>query len=168
MDYITSSICSESLDLISKLGATIVGLLGLLIAFLEYENYLKRQKIQYLLDFGKKYTEENITNTVKFLEQLEDNHMYCCDKMENSAYTETAINIHCVEMYMRFIEELELLIRSGSVSESAALNLFGYYTIILDKFNTRWPTLGYNNKYWNVYRSFVKRAKNFNYGNVSI
>ena len=71
-------------------------------------------------------------------------------------------------MFMRFIEELELLIRSDSVSESAALNLFGHYTIVLDKFNSRWPTLSYNSKFWNVYRSFVARAKNFDYNNVLV
>lgn len=171
MEFISSSISSACLDVLSKFGTIIVALLGLLKAICEYDDHLKRQKIQFLLDFGKKYTEDkDIQEVVRFLENLEDDNMYCRNKMNdnNLTYTEEAISIHSIEMYMRFIEELELLIRSGSVSESAALNLFGHYTTILDKYNSRWPKLNYDNMFWNVYRSFVKRAKNFNYNNVSI
>ena len=170
MNIIICSIFNAGIDLLFKFATLIVALLGLLKAFCEYEDHLKRQKTQYLLDFGKKYTEDKeIKEVVHFLEKLEDDNMYCSEKMkENMTYTEDAINIHSIEMYMRFIEELELLIRSGSVTESAALNLFGYYTTILDKYNSRWPTLNYGEKYWNVYRSFVKRVKKFNYNNVSL
>lgn len=137
---------------------------------IEYEDYKRRNRIQYLLDFGKKYTEDKMINEVIiFLENLEDNHLYKQDCMDsNNTYNEEAISIHSIEMFMRFIEELELLIRGSAISESAALNLFGHYTTILDKYNMRWPNLDYNEKYWTVYRDFVSKAKRFDYKNVVI
>ena len=104
-----------------------------------------------------------------FLEELEDDNMYKQEFLTpNNTYMKEALSIHSLEMFMRFIEELELLIRGSAISETAALNLFGHYTIILDQYNMRWPKLGYKEKYWNVYRDFVEKAKKFDYKNVTV
>lgn len=146
-----------------------VALLTMCRGFCEYSDFLKRKRIQYLLEFGRKYTEDNdIREVIEFLEHLEDDNQYENGHMSNGSYSETALSIHKIEMFMRFIEELELLVRAKSVSESAALNLFGHYTTILDRFHSRWPTLGYDKKYWNVYRSFVAKAKRFDYNAISV
>lgn len=71
-------------------------------------------------------------------------------------------------MFMRFIEELELLVREHAVSESAALNLFGFYTTILEDNICRWPALHYEKKYWNVFRAFVQKARKFDYNKIKL
>lgn len=147
----------------------IIALLTFCKGVCEYSDYLKRKRIQYLLDFGRKYTEDkDIGEVIVFLEHLEDDNQYKCIQMKDGSYDEDVISIHKIEMFMRFIEELELLIRVNSISESAALNLFGHYTTILDKYYSRWPKLGYEKKYWNVFRSFVEKAKKFDYNSISV
>lgn len=164
-------LCSyQDVEFLLRIFASIVGVLSLYIAYDKYQDYLKRNRVQYLLEFGKKYTEDKeIKEVVEFMEQLESHHMYMANEMnEDNTYKESALKIHSIEMFMRFIEELELLIRAGSISESAALNLFGHYTTILDKYHKRWPDLEYEKDFWNVYRSFVDKAKKFDYKNVTI
>ena len=170
MEELLLTICYIDLDSLQNIIVIIASVYGVVKGVYEYENHVTRQKVQYLLDFGNKYVEdEQIGKVLDFLEKLEDDHMYGSDFFtENGTYKDEALSIHSIEMYMRFIEELELLIRSGSISESATLNLFGHYTTILHKYNTRWPKLKYNEKYWNVYRYFVNRAINFDYNNVTV
>ena len=161
---------SQNVELLIKIITCFVGILTVWIAFNNYSDYVKQKRIQYLLEFGKKYTEdEAIKEVVEFMEHLETDNMYKTDEMNvDKTYNDTVLNIHSIEMFMRFIEELELLIRGGAVSESAALNLFGHYTTILDKYHNRWPKLEYEKDFWTVYRSFVEKAKRFNYKNVTI
>lgn len=141
-----------------------------LVTFCKYEESVERKRIQYLLDFGNKYTSDNeIKEVLVFLENLEDDNMYKKEYLTpNNTYSEEALSIHSLEMFMRFIEELEILIRGKAISESAALNLFGYYTIILDKYHGRWPQLKYEKEFWNVYRTFVEKAKNFDYKYITL
>lgn len=103
-------------------------------------------------------TDSDINSVIKYLEALEDD--------ENTSLDSPTI--HQLEMFMHFIEELQLLIKGGSVSKSAALNLFGHYTTVLDKYQSKWPELGYDEKYWNVYREFVDKAKNFDYKYITV
>lgn len=163
-------ICSISITELCSLIGTLTAIITAFVAICKYSEYIRKERIQYLLDFGNKYiSDPEIKEVVLFLENLEDDSMYksyCFAK--DGSYRECALPIHSIEMFMRFIEELELLIRSGAVSESAALNLFGHYTTILDRYHSRWPKLGYNEKYWNIYRDFVKKAKNFDYKNISL
>ena len=163
-------LCNIDLNATAACITALVAIITMIRGLCEYENYKRKNQIQYLLEFGKKYTEdENLKEVVTFLECLEDDNMYKQDCMdENNTYNEKAIKIHSIEMFMRFIEELELLIRGNAISESAALNLFGHYTTILDKYNKRWPKLGYDEKYWKVYRDFVEKAKKFNYNSVTL
>ena len=112
------------------------------------KEHQKRQRIQYLIDFGKKYTEnEDIVEVVEFLEKLEENN------------TENVPAIHKVEMYMRFFEELQLLIEKKAIDKKEAHYLFGHYTTILkEKWELYWPTLGYNERYWKAFRACADKA----------
>lgn len=163
-------ICGLSVSEICSLIGALTAFVTAFIAVCKYEEHVEKERTQYLLDFGKKYTlDPEIKEVIMFLEELEDNNMYKQEYLTtNNTYTEEALSIHSLEMFMRFIEELELLIRSKAISESAALNLFGHYTTILDKYNMRWPRLGYKEKYWNVYRDFVEKAKKFDHNNVTV
>ena len=162
--------CCLTIDEICSLIGALTASITAFIGICKYNDYVRRGHIQYLLEFGNKYTKDpDITEVILFLEKLEDDNMYRKEFLtSNNTYTEEALTLHSLEMFMRFIEELELLIRGGAISESAALNLFGHYTTVLDKYNKRWPNLKYDEEYWNVYRSFVEKAKKFNYNSVMI
>lgn len=162
--------CNEVLKYLAEAIPLVVALYTVFKGVCEYNDYRRRERIKYLLSFGEKYTSnDEIKDVLLFLEKLEDDNMYKNDCIEeDGSYKDSALPVHYIEMFMRFIEELELLIRGNAISESAALNLFGYYTTILDKYNMRWPKLGYKEKYWNVYRDFVEKAKKFDYKNVTV
>ena len=167
----TLLLCSFSLQNWGIIITILATIFGLFKAISEYDEHKRSSSIKFLLDFGKKYTEnEDIVEVVKFLEKLEDDNQYMKEYMNenDNTYKDEALDIHKIEMFMRFIEELELLIRGDSISESATLYLFGYYTTILEKYHGRWPKLKYNEKYWNIYRDFVKKANKFDYTNVHI
>jgi hypothetical protein len=163
-------ICGLSVSDICSIIGAFTAFTTAFIAVCKYEEHVEKERIQYLLDFGNKYTSDpEIKEVIMFLEELEDDNMYKQEFLTpNNTYMKEALSIHSLEMFMRFIEELELLIRGSAISETAALNLFGHYTIILDQYNMRWPKLGYKEKYWNVYRDFVEKAKKFDYKNVTV
>lgn len=164
------TICSLPITDICSICGALTAIMTALVTFCKYEESVERKRIQYLLDFGNKYTSDNeIKEVLVFLENLEDDNMYKKEYLTpNNTYSEEALSIHSLEMFMRFIEELEILIRGKAISESAALNLFGYYTIILDKYHGRWPQLKYEKEFWNVYRTFVEKAKNFDYKYITL
>ena len=129
---------------------TTIAVVTLCKGLYEYQGHQKRQRIQYLIDFGKKYTEnKDIVEVVEFLEELEDNN------------TEgQAPDIHKVEMYMRFFEELQLLIEKKAINKKDTHYLFGHYTTILKKeWESYWPDLGYNETYWKAFRAFADEAE---------
>ena len=160
-------ICSKTLI---EIAMAIVTLLTFCKGICEYEEHLRRNRTKLILDFSERYMKDKrIQQVVKFLEELEDDNMYKKDDMDkNNTYNEKAISIHDIEMFMHFIEEIQLLIKSNSISESAALNLFGHYTTILDKYHTRWPRLCYNEKFWTEFREFANKAKKFDYKNITL
>ena len=163
-------VCSISITEFCSLIGTLTAVTTAFIAICRYEEYTRKERIHYLLDFGNKYiSDPEIKEVVRFLEELEDNNLYKKESLKSdNTYEEKVLSIHSIEMYMRFIEELELLIREKAISESAALNLFGYYTTILDKYHGRWPQLQYEKDFWNIYRSFVDKAKKFDYKNITV
>lgn len=127
----------------------------------EFREHVEQQRIQYFIDFGRKYTEDkDIAIVIEYLEYLD--HLKRFPKANIKPVDKPSS--HQVEMYMRFFEELELMIRSEAVSESGAIYLFGYYTpLIKQDWKSKWPTLKYDQPCWSVYRDFAKRAEKFNY-----
>lgn len=154
MCYISQWLNCQTLQVIAQSGTAIVAIFSIYAGFQKYKENQKSKRIQYLLDFGKRYKEDSdIMSVANILAELEDNPNTDCSN----------ITVYEVEMYMRFFEELELLIENTAVEESDAIYLFGHYTKVLENYHDRWPTLGYEEEYWSKFRRFVNRTKKYNF-----
>lgn len=122
----------------------------LLISACEYCWHKKRERVCVLENYNARYAgDEEIKAVVTYLEALE----------ENKERTEP--NVHQLEMYMRFCEELYFLIKSKSMKRNIAYYMFGHYVLIFNTENKKWiEKLGYNEKYWTVFRKFVCEMNN--------
>ena len=76
-------LCNIDLNATAACITALVAIITMIRGLCEYENYKRKNQIQYLLEFGKKYTEdENLKEVVTFLECLEDDNMYKQDCMD--------------------------------------------------------------------------------------
>ena len=66
---------------------------------------------------------------------------------------------HEVEMFMRFFEELELLIVSKAIDEKIVSYMFYYYLHTFEKYKDQWQNVGYEDKEWNLFHEFMDRMK---------
>lgn len=147
---------------------TAITIITLIKGLCEYLEHVKRQRIQYLLDMGRKYSaNENITNVVRCLEKLSTKE----EKDKKTTIRNTELDIHDIEMFMRFIEELQMLIDAHVVNESATLYLFGFYVKTFDEHHIRFEKLDdYGEAHWGAFMKFVKNVKNsdFKYKDVTL
>ena len=120
------------------------------LSFIEYRSYKKRERIRILTQLNIRYTtDSDICSVVKFLEQLED-------KTDNPAIPD----IHQIEMYMRFFEEISCLIRAKSLKESIVYYMFGHYVIIFAENIYKLPKeLEYDKGLWRLFRNFVDKMR---------
>ena len=62
-------------------------------------------------------------------------------------------------MFMRFFEELELLIVADTIDEKIVSYMFFYYLQIFEKHKEEWKNIGYENKEWKIFHDFMHRMK---------
>ena len=66
---------------------------------------------------------------------------------------------HQVEMFMRFFEEIELLIQENAMDEETVYYMFSYYVLEFDKRKDRWSRVDYDSADWQYFQSFIQRMK---------
>ena len=117
----------------------------------EYCRYKKRERTNLLTQLSERYTtNSDIGTVVKYLEALEDHN-------EN---TLALPDIHQLEMFMRFSEELCCLLKSKALKENIVYYMFGHYVLVFEKEKNKWPKeLGYDKEYWYLFRDFVNIMK---------
>ena len=93
-------------------------------------------------------TNEDIRSVVKYLEALEDKK------------DESLPEIHEIEMFMRFFEEIDCLIQAKSIKENIVYYMFGHYVLLFEKEKDNFPKeLEYDKGFWVLFRKFVERMK---------
>ena len=124
--------------------------IAFVLSLIEYRNHKKRERINILTQLSMRYTSDtNICSVVKYLEALED-------KKDNPAIPE----IHQIEMFMRFFEEVSCLVKAKSLKENIVYYMFGHYVLLFAENIDKMPTeLEYNKGFWVLFRSFVERMK---------
>ena len=66
---------------------------------------------------------------------------------------------HDVEMFMRFFEELELLIRAKSIDEKVVSYMFFHYVQTFDRLKDKWRNVEYDSEDWRLFHDFHARMK---------
>ena len=128
----------------------IVAIIAFLFSIIEYRSHKKRERINILTQFSVRYTSDpNICSVVKYLEQLED-----------ETNNPNIPDIHQIEMYMRFFEEMSCLIKAKSLKENIVYYMFGHYVLIFaDNIDKLPKELEYDKGYWILFRNFVKKMR---------
>ena len=155
--YCSLKLFYPKLDLGSyaELITAIIALLAFLITLLEYLLSKDAKQAQVFSEYNKRYSEDlNITKVVKYLNYID------VDGTMNNPPREKPSNYE-VEMFMRFIEELELQIHCGRLNEKDVLDLFVYYAKMINDNEKLRRHLGVTDyeENWNRYKELIKRTK---------
>jgi hypothetical protein len=122
-----------------------------ILSVCEYKKHKKRERVNHLTQLSIRFTTESeISSVVKYLEALED----------NNEKTMVLPNIHQIEMYMRFFEEICCLVKSKALKRNIVYYMFGHYVLVFADNKEKWPSeLGYDKGYWQLFRDFVEMMR---------
>lgn len=111
----------------------------------------KQLRTELLMNYSVRYcTNEDISSVVKYLEQEEGLKLHKKVEIPDD---------HEVEMFMRFFEELELLIVAKAIDAKIVFYMFYFYLHTFEKHKDMWKNVGYEDNEWKVFREFVDRMK---------
>ena len=144
-------VCRLNWGSIAECVTAFLALCAFVLSCIEYRKHKKRERVNNLTQLSVRYTNDpEINAVVKYLEALEDNK-------ENQIGLP---NIHQIEMYMRFFEEICCLIKSKALKRNVVYYMFGNYVIIFADNKDKWPPeLGYDKGYWQLFREFVEMMR---------
>lgn len=139
----------------SELITALTALFAFIIALLEYHSLKDTKQAQVLSEYNRRYSEDpNIIKVVKYLNYIDT------DGTMNNPFREKPSNYE-VEMFMRFVEELELQIHYGRLNKKDVSDLFVYYAKMIDEKAELRRLLGVTDyeKNWNRYIKNMKSIK---------
>ncbi len=139
--------CGLKWGSIADLSTALFAFCALVVSICEFCKYKKRERVSILTQMSIRYTTDpDICSVVRYLEALED-------KKES---TLALPNIHQLEMFMRFSEELCCLVKSKALKSNIVYYMFGHYVLVFANNKEKWATeLGYEKGYWRLFRDFV-------------
>ncbi len=139
--------CELKLESIAGCATAFIALCALGFSVFEYCKYKKRERANLLMQLSERYTTNpDIRNVIMYLEAIEDSNEHLL----------ALPNIHQLEMFMRFSEELCCLIKSKALKTNIVYYMFGHYVLVFANAKEKWPTeLGYEKGYWRIFRDFV-------------
>ena len=146
--FIMSTIdCGVTWGSIADWSTALITFCALGLSICEYRKYKKRERVNNLTQLNVRFTtDQDISYVTKYLEKLED----------NNEKTMGVPDIHKLEMYMRFFEEICCLLKSKALKRNIVYYMFGHYVIIFADNKEKWPSeLGYDKGYWQLFRDFV-------------
>ncbi len=143
--------CGLKWGSIADFGTAFFALCAFGFSLYEFCKYKKRERVGILTQMNIRYTtDSDINAVVRYLEALED-------KKENAL---ALPNIHQLEMFMRFSEELCCLVRSNALKVNIVYYMFGHYVLVFANYKDKWPIeLGYEKGYWRLFRDFVNKMQ---------
>ena len=125
---LTFCCCDINLGDVAEIFTCFLAFLAFILSCIEYRNYKKRERINILTQLNMRYTtNEDIRSVVKYLEALEDKK------------DESLPEIHEIEMFMRFFEEIDCLIQAKSIKENIVYYMFGHYVLLFEKEKDNFP-----------------------------
>jgi len=143
----------EKMDISGVLGILgfVIAIISLLVSFCQYKLHKRQLKTELLSKYCVRYSvNQEISSVVKYLEKEEGLNLKKGGEMPDD---------HEVEMFMRFFEEIELLIRSNSIDEKVVSYMFYFYLQTFDKLKDNWPNIDYGSEDWKVFHEFNARMK---------
>ena len=140
---------------------SVLGVLGFFVALFtlvvyirQYKLHERQMKIELLTKYCVRYSiNDDIKAVVRYLEHVEGlSHRKEVPHPDD----------HEVEMFMRFFEELELLIVAESIDEELASYMFYHYLQTFEKLKEQWSNVEYDSEEWKLFHNYMKRMKELN------
>lgn len=130
---------------------TLIALGALIFSYIQIKSYKKQGRIELLTDYNKRFSENDDLKVVgKYLEkECGLKHHYEVPEPDD----------HQVEMFMRFFEEIELLISERAMDEDIVYYMFSYYALEFEKRRNKWKRVDYESGDWKYFRMFISRMK---------
>ena len=119
-----------------------------------------------LLEFRRQGKQRRVDHFVMLRRRLKENNVFSeiCLFLDDD--NEKLINISAQNKrdFLGLIEEVALLLNSRLIHEEIAYYMFGYYAIACVESKNFWANFSVekNNKYWQLFFDFAKKAKEFN------
>lgn len=108
-------------------------------------------RIEFFSKYCARYNmNKDLIAVIKYLEQEEGLKLNYKAKVPDD---------HQVEMFMRYFEELELLIRAKSIDEKIVYYMFIHYLFTFEKLKHKWKNVGYNSDNWKLFHDLMSRMK---------
>jgi len=128
-----------------------VAIVSLIVSFGQYKLHRKQMKTELLSKYCARYNiDKCIISVVKYLEK-EEGLTHKCNVREPDD--------HEVELFMRYFEELELLIRAKSIEEKVVSYMFYHYVDTFVKLKDKWRNVDYESNDWKVFHEFYARMQ---------
>lgn len=131
--------------------------IGLMSAGCEYDNHKKEMRTQLLLEYNKRYMEDSAVRKVVD---------YIVNPQQTKSEDKKIPTLFEKELFMRFFEELYLLIDDKQLPVDKVHYMFAYYVLEFDKnYNLREDVKDYpqddKSKDWKYYFKFVQKMKEY-------
>ena len=116
----------------AAIASALIAGFALCFAYKEYGLHKKREEADVVSKFNERYdTDERIAGVVKMLMKYEE------EKSKNSDGQSFKLilaegNAFDRELFLRFFEELQVSMESGSINKDTACYMFAYYAILAD------------------------------------
>ena len=141
----------------AAIASALIAGFALCFAYKEYGLHKKREEADVVSKFNERYdTDERIAGVVKMLMK------YYEEKSKNSDGQTVKLilaedNAFDRELFLRFFEEIEVSIESGSMSKDIACYMFAYYAILADSI----PNFvdDFNGSAWQRFHKFASSMK---------
>lgn len=145
--------CTSDISFIISALSIAIAVFSLLVSIWQYKIHKRQLKTELFSKYCTRYSiNSDICAVVKYLEKEEG--LNVTDKNNVSKP-----NDHQVEMFMRFFEELELLIRSDSLDEEIVSYMFYYYLQTFSRLKENWKNIEYDSENWKIFHQFMDRMK---------
>ena len=154
-------LCCQPLQLgsMAELGSLILTAIGLIYAICQYNTHVGEVKTQLLLKYNERYMSDiTITKVVNYI-------------VKQNINVSEIPTLHEKELFMRFFEELYILIEDGQLPKDKVYYLFSYYLLAFHRnANLRSDVEDYpkdeKSEEWKYYFKMVKMMEK--YDNKSI
>ena len=154
---------SSSLQATGVIGALIISIIALIIAYNEYRQHKTTAKTNLICQYMHRYaTDENVLKIKKYILETAvfdaEGRIIGFNKHAKPSYTP---KIFEKEAFMSIFEELQLCIDAKMISKEKAIEYFGYYASIFHRIEGFHSDItDYNNKhYWEDYLNFVNNIR---------
>ena len=148
------------MEICVSLGVSLLGLVVSGISALFAYRMSKTSKKQLMADTLTKYCvrsriNDDLSYVIKYLEYVKGtklrHEMKCPDEYQ-------------IMMFMRFLEEIELLIAENILDERNVHYMFGEYLNTIEEQKSLWENINTESEKWRIYRQFRRRMKRVNDG----